>query len=599
MKNMTSDIPEKEITGKTYDARLLRRLAGLLKPYAAQLALSILLLMAISLLQLAGPYLVKVAVDSYILPGRPEGLSLVVALYIGILLFTFCVQYIQFYATQRCGQKIMYDVRIRLFDHLQRMSLSFFDHTPAGQVITSIVNDVEALNEILTQAIVETAGDVLVLVSIATAMLFLDVRLAFITLTVLVPVLVATKLFGDRARKAYKNIRDGLARLNSCIQESVSGMSTLQVFNREDENFGRFERINRENRDEQLKSIVYHAVYFPVLELLSAVAIGIVIWYGAGEAMRGTLQLGVLIAFIQYVPRFFQQVRDLAGNYTVMQAAMPSLERIFKLLDTPEDIPDPVHSLSPGKLKGEIEFRDVWFSYNSKSPALKGITFHLDPGESVAIVGATGAGKTSIINLIGRFYDIQKGCILIDGLDIRHMEKAFLRKHIGLVLQDAFLFAGDIERNIRLGDEEMAVQKVYEAARYANADTFIEKLPNGYKQEVHERGSTLSLGQKQLISFARVLAFDPKILILDEATSSVDAETEILIRDTLRKLIKGRTTIIIAHRLSTTKYADKIIVMHNGEIAEMGRYEELLRSQGIYHDLYELQFGRGPILNPV
>ena len=318
---MTTDIPEKEITRKTYDARLPRRLAGLLKPYAAQLALSVLLLMAISLLQLAGPYLVKVAVDSYILPGRPEGLSLIVALYIGILFLIFCLQYIQFYATQRCGQKIMYDVRIRLFAHLQRMSLSFFDHTPAGQVITAIVNDVETLNEILTQVIVETAGDVIVLVSIATAMLFLDVRLAFITLTVLVPVLVATKLYGDRARKVYRNIRDGMARLNSCIQESVSGMSTVQVFNREDENFGRFERINRANRDEQMKSIVYFAVYYPVLELLSAVTIGIVIWYGEGEAMRGALQLGVLIAFIQYVPRFFQPVKDLSGNYNIMQSA--------------------------------------------------------------------------------------------------------------------------------------------------------------------------------------------------------------------------------------------------------------------------------------
>ena len=521
---MTTDIRESEITGKMYDARLLRRLAGFLKPYATQLALSFLLLMAISLLQLAGPYLVKVAVDSYILPGQLEGLNLIVALYIGILFLTFCLQYIQFYAMQNCGQKIMYDIRVRLFAHLQRMSLSFFDHTPAGQIVTCIVNDVETLNEMLTQVIVETVGDVLVLVSIATAMFFLDVRLAFMTLTVLVPVLVTTKLYSDRARKTYRNIRDGLSKLNSCIQESVSGMSTVQVFNREDENFGRFDRINRTNRDEQLKSSIYFAAYAPVIDLLAATAIGIIIWYGGGEAISGTLQLGVLIAFIQYVQRFFQPVRDLSGKYNIMQSATASLERIFKLLDTPEDIPDPVYSLSPRELKGEIEFRDVCFSYNSENSILKGINFHLDPGESVAIVGATGAGKTSIINLIGRFYDIQKGCILIDGLDIRHMKKAFLRRHIGLVLQDAFLFSGDIEHNIRLGEEGMPVQKVYEAARYANADTFIEKLPNGYKQELYERGSNLSLGQKQLISFARVLAFNPKILILDEATSSMDTE---------------------------------------------------------------------------
>jgi len=589
---MKTELPAKEITAKTYDGRLLRGLAGFLKPYATQLALAVLLLMAISLLQLAGPYLVKVAVDSYILPGRPEGLSFIAALYIGILFLTFCLQYMQFYAIERCGQQIMYDIRTSLFAHLQKMSLSFFDHTPAGQVVTSVVNDVETLNETLTRAIVETVGDVLVLVTIATAMLFLDGRLAFITLTVLVPVLVATKLYGDRTRKVYTNIRDGLAKLNSCIHESVCGMSTVQVFNGQDENFGRFESINSSNRDEQMKSIVYYAVYYPVLELLWAVTIGTIIWYGAGQAMKGALQLGVLIAFIQYVPRFFQPVKDISANYHIMQSARASLERIFKLLDTPEDIPDPVHPLSPNKLEGEIEFRDVWFSYNSNSSALKGINFHLDPGESVAIVGATGAGKTSIINLIGRFYDIQRGCILIDGLDIRCMEKTFLRRHIGLVLQDVFLFAGDIERNIRLGDEQMPAHKVYEAAQYANANTFIEKLPDGYKQKLHERGSTLSLGQKQLVSFARVLAFNPKILILDEATSSLDTETEILVRDAVRKLIKGRTTIIIAHRLSTTKYADKIIVMDNGEIAEMGKHEELLESRGIYRELYELQFGR-------
>jgi len=412
------------------------------------------------------------------------------------------------------------------------------------------------------------------------------------TLTVLIPVAIATKLYRDRARRAYRNIRDGLAKLNSCVHESVSGMSTIQAFNKEEENYGRFEGINRANRDEQLKSIVYYAVYFPVIDILSAVTIGIVIWYGGGGAIRDTLQLGVIIAFIQYVQRFFQPVKDLAGNYNIIQSAATSLERIFRLLDTPEDIPDPVRSHSRGKLQGEIEFRDVWFSYNSDDPVLKGVSFHLDPGESVAIVGATGAGKTSMINLIGRFYDIRRGSILIDGMDIRDMEKAFLRRHIGLVFQDTFLFSGDIERNIRLGNEGIPPEKVREAARYANASGFIEKLPGGYSEELHERGNTLSLGQKQLIAFARVFAFDPEILILDEATSSLDTETEILIRDAIRKVIKGRTTIIIAHRLSTVRYADKIIVMHDGEIAQMGTHEELLKSKGIYHELHELQFGR-------
>jgi ATP-binding cassette subfamily B protein len=594
---MATGVDESTMTQVAYDARLLRRLAGFLRPYAWRLAASILLLMAVSVLQLAGPYLVKIAVDNYIVPGRTQGFEYIVLVYAAILLVTFILQYTQFYTMQSCGHRIMHDVRMRLFTHLQKMSLSFYNRTPAGQVITSIVNDVETLNDILTQGIVEIVGSVIILITITVAMLFLDTRLALMTLAVLVPVLIATKLYRTRARRVYRRIRDCLARLNTAVHESASGMSTIQVFNKENENAARFERINRENRDEQLKSIFYYALYFPIIDIFSAAAVGLVIWYGGGDIVRQALQLGVLIAFIQYVQRFFQPVKDLAGNYNVMQSAASSLERIFTLLDTPDDIPDPAHETHPvpgGKLKGQIEFRNVWFSYNAE-PALKGINFRLDPGESVAIVGATGAGKTSIINLIGRFYDIQEGSILIDGMDIRGLKKAFLRQHIGFVLQDTFLFSGSVERNIRLGDTTMPEGRVREAARCANAAGFIEKLPAGYHHELHERGDTLSLGQKQLISIARVFAFDPEILILDEATSSLDSETEMLIRDAMQKVIRNRTTIIIAHRLSTVRFADRVIVMHEGEIAQMGTHEQLVRSEGIYRNLYELQFGHeGP-----
>jgi ABC-type multidrug transport system fused ATPase/permease subunit len=390
----------------------------------------------------------------------------------------------------------------------------------------------------------------------------------------------------------YGNIRAATASLNSFIQENVVGMSTIQMFNREEENLERFGRINRASRDEQLKSIKYSALFFPAVEIFGSIALGTIIWYGGNETVKGFIQLGVLVAFIQYVQRFFQPIRDLSEKYNIMQAAAASSDRIFNLLDTPEEITDPQRPVVLAEVKGAIDFQDVTFSYNAEGHALKGITFHLEPGESVAIVGATGAGKTSLVNLLGRFYDIQQGRILIDGVDIRQMDKHFLRKQIGMVFQDAFLFAGDIEYNIRLGEAGIPLERVYSAARQVNAHAFIEKLPRGYKEEVQERGSTLSLGQKQLISFARVLAFDPRIVILDEATSSVDTETETLIREAFGKLIKGRTSIIIAHRLSTIQSVDKIIVIDKGEIAEMGSHEELLANNGIYRDLYRLQFGR-------
>lgn len=589
---MQIDIYGDEIAGKAYDTSLMRRLLKFFKPYQNQLALSLILLVAVSILQLSGPYLTKIAIDDHIVKDDWEGLSLIMIIYFALLLLSFILQYIQIYIMQIIGQKTMYDIRICLFSHIQKMSLSFFNRNPIGRLVTRVVNDVEVLNEMFTQGIVVAVGDLLILIGITIAMLVLNFRLAFLTFIVIPPLLYATKIYSDRARDSYRGIRTNLARLNSYLQENVSGMSTVQVFNREDESFRRFEIINRENRDELLRSLIYNAIYFPCIELFSAITIGIIIWYGGGEVIRGGVQLGVLVAFIQYVQRFFQPIRDFAEKYNIMQAAMASSERIFKLIDTPEEIPNPQRPVISDKLRGEIEFRDVWFSYNSEGPVLKGVSFHLKAGESIAIVGATGAGKTSIINLLGRFYDIQKGMILIDGIDIREMDKFFLRKQMGIVLQDVFLFAGDIENNIRLREDSIPVEMVYEAARYVNAHEFIMKLPKGYKEDVLERGSSLSLGQKQLISFARALVFNPRILILDEATSSVDTETEIFIRDALRKLIKNRTSIIIAHRLSTVRYADRIIVIQGGEVAETGSHEELIKSRGIYYKLYQLQFER-------
>ncbi|HWR72720.1 MAG TPA: ABC transporter ATP-binding protein, partial [Nitrospirota bacterium] len=589
---MRTTIQEDAITGKASDLRLMRRLLGYFKPYGKQLALSFLLLILISVLQLAGPYLVKIAIDSYILKGDWAGLNLVVGAYLVVLLVTFALQYAQIYTMQLFGQGVMHDIRLSLFSHLQKMSLSFFNRNPIGRIVTRVVNDVETLSEMSTQGIVETAGDLIALASIIAALFLLNGKLALLTMLAISPILYLAKRYGDKTRDVYGNIRVSTARMNSFIQENVSGMSTVQMFNREEENFKRFDRINAENRDEQLKSLLYSAVYFPVVEVFAAGALGIIVWYGGGEAIKGAIQLGVLVASIQYIQRLFQPIRDLSEKYNIMQAAMASSERIFDVLDTPEEIPDPVLPVVLHTVRGEIEFEDVSFSYTAEGHALKGITFHLKPGESVAIVGATGAGKTSLINLIGRFYDIQHGRILLDGVDIRKMDKCFLRRQVGIVLQDAFLFAGDIEYNIRLGDEGIPPERVYEAARQVNADAFIEKLPKGYQEEVQERGGTLSLGQKQLISFARVLAYDPKIVILDEATSSVDTETEILIRNAFSKLIKGRTSIIIAHRLSTIKHVDKIMVIDKGEIAEMGSHEELLAKKGIYRDLHQLQFGR-------
>ena len=611
MRHGTGSFLEDEIVGKAYDSKLTKRLLTYLKTHKLKVILSIILLMMISFLQLTGPYLTKLVIDNHIRVGDWSGMNNIGLLYLCVLSLTFAFQYLQVYIMRLTGQKVMYDLRCELFAHIQKMSLSFFDHNPVGRLMTRVVNDVEVLNQLFTSGLVVVFGDFFILIGITIIMFMMNWKLTLVAFCVMPFMLYAAKLYRGKARKTYREIRVNVARLNSHLHENISGISTVQAFGRENDNFKKFDHANSENRDSQLRSIFYNAMFFPTIEVFTAISIALIIWYGGGKVIQDALLPGVLVAFIQYLQKFFKPIRDLTEKYNIMQSAMASSERIFKLLDTPDDIPNPVSPVVIENIRGEINFQNVWFSYNLAGAAaqsidsnngqgraqervdnyvLKDISFNLNPGESVAIVGATGSGKTSIINLLGRFYDIQKGTITIDGVNIKEMDKFLLRKHIGIVLQDVFLFSGDIEYNITLGNENITFDRVDTAAKDVHAKLFIDKLPDNYHHEIQERGQNLSQGQKQLLAFARALAYNPEILILDEATSSVDTETERLIQDALRRLIKGRTSIIVAHRLSTIKEVDKIIVLQNGKIVEIGTNEELLNKRGFYYKLYQLQY---------
>ena len=581
---------EEEVLGKAYDAKLMRRLLGYVKPYKIYVIFAIILNIIVAALGPLRPYLTKIAVDDYIFNSNYNGL-----LYIGLALFASLmlqavIQYFLTYYTQFLGQKTLYDLRTQIFNHTQRLALKFFDRTPIGRIVTRATNDVEALGELFSSGIVMVFSDVFIILWILGFMFFMDVQLSLVTLSVLPALIYGTFLFRKKVRERYRDVRLHLARLNSYMQEHVTGMSAVQIFNKEHDELNKFSSINSDYRLANIKSIFYYAIFFPGVELLSSIAIGLIIWYGGGEVIQGTLTIGVLFAFIQYTEMFFRPIRDLSEKYNIMQTAMASSERIFKLLDNDSFVKNPKNPVKINNINGKIEFKNVWFAYNDEDYVLKDISFSINPGETIAIVGHTGAGKTSIINILTRFYDINKGEILVDGINIELLDKKDLRQHISSVLQDVFLFSGDIESNINLSKEEISLEKVVEAARIVGANEFIELLPNKYSEEVKERGATLSVGQKQLISFARALAYDPKILILDEATSSVDTETEQLIQKAIRKLLVGRTAIVIAHRLSTIQNADKIIVMHKGEIRETGNHQELLAKRGIYYKLYQLQY---------
>ncbi|MEN8193682.1 MAG: ABC transporter ATP-binding protein [Bacteroidota bacterium] len=587
---------EDEILGKAYDGKLMKRLLGYVKPYSKYVVIAILMNVVVAALGPVRPYLTKIAIDDYIVNSDYNGLIIISVLLIGTLLFQAIVQYFLTYFTQLMGQKIIFDLRTKLFAHIQKLALKYFDKTPIGRLVTRVTNDVESLNDLFSSGIVMIFSDVFIIIWILVFMFFMSWQLTLVSLSVLPILVYATFLFRKKVRESYRDVRFQLARLNSYMQEHVSGMNIIQIFTKGQDETDKFADINAGHRKANIDSIFYYAIFYPIVEILSSFAIALIIWYGGGNVVQGTMTIGVLFAFIQYTEMFFRPIRDLSEKYNIMQTAMASSERIFKLLDNETFINDPVSPKRLCKFEGNIEFKNVWFAYNKDDYVLKDISFNVYAGETVAIVGATGAGKSSIINLLNRFYDINKGEILVDELDLRTITKEDLRKHISIVLQDIYLFSGTIKSNINLGDSSISDEEIVQAAKTVGAHDFISKLPNQYDEVVKEKGATLSVGQKQLISFARALAFNPQILILDEATSSIDTESEILIQKAIQKLLLGRTSIVIAHRLSTIQKSDKIIVLHKGEIKEVGTHQQLLNKRGIYYKLYQLQYKDQEIL---
>ncbi len=685
---MSNNIKEEDALGKAFDIRLMKKLLKYAKPFAGILALCIMLLMLITVTDLARPKLIQIAIDDYIkgvdIPlvtfnqepeytnvkfdgkyyvrenkikditsideenvyqllkyqgnyyiyhGRLDanikeftitnkdnkyyimqdskssivqtltreqylnfrkqdlsGITQISMLFLGLIALAFVFNYIQVYILYYTGQKIIFNMRKELFTHLQKLSLSFYDKNPVGRLVTRVTNDMENLNEMYTNVLVNLFKDIFLLIGIVVVMLIMDFKLALVSFTVIPLIVFAAAIFRVKAREAYRLVRVKLAKINSTLSENISGMRIIQIFKKEDFKYTEFEEVNQEHKAASMKELFVFAVFRPSMDLIYSLALALLVWYGGAKVLGHTLTFGVLFAFVSYIDSFFKPIMDLTEKFNTLQSAMASSERIFILLDKEEDIKNAEQPVSIGSIKGEIEFKNVWFAYNEENWVLRDVSFRIKPGETAAFVGATGAGKTSIISLLSRLYDIQKGEILIDGIDIKKIDKYELRKQIGTVLQDVFLFAGDIAGNIRLNSTEISDEKVREVAQYVNADKFIEKLPKGYHEEVKERGATLSSGQRQLLAFARALAFDPSILVLDEATSNIDTETEILIQDAINKVIRNRTTIVIAHRLSTIQHADNIIVLHKGKVREIGNHQELLDKKGMYYDLYLLQY---------
>jgi ATP-binding cassette, subfamily B, multidrug efflux pump len=587
-----------EVLGKAYDAKLMKRLLGYVKPYKKYVFLAIILNVIVAGLGPVRPYLTKIAIDDSIKNKDYNSLLIITLVLAGSLLLQAVIQYYLTYYTEYMGQKIIYDLRTKLFAHIQKLSLRFFDKTPIGRLVTRVTNDVESLNEMFSSGIIMVFSDLFIILWIFAFMFFMDWQLSLVTLSVLPVLFYGTFLFRRKVRDAYRDVRFHLARLNSYMQEHVTGMNVVQIFNKQKDELKKFSSINKDHTDANIKSIFYYAIFYPSVEFLSSIAFALIIWYGGGQVISGYMTIGVLFAFIQYTEMFFRPIRDLSEKYNIMQTAMASSERIFKLLDNQTFVTNPENPVPLKRLTGKVEFRNVWFAYNDEDYVLKNISFDINPGETVAIVGATGAGKTSLINILTRFYDINKGQILVDDIDIRTVDKKNLRKYISTVLQDVFLFSGTIRSNINLNNPDINDDIIIEAAKNVGAHKFITSLPNQYNEEVKEKGATLSVGQKQLLSFARALAYNPQILILDEATSSIDTETEILIQQAIEKLLVGRTAIVIAHRLSTIQNADKIIVMHKGELREMGNHQELLAKRGIYYRLYQLQYKDQEISKP-
>ena len=664
-----SNIHEEEKLEKSYDSRLMRRLLAYVKPYWQWMALAIVLLLMITVADLARPYLIKVAIDDhmnvfettyvvveqneapdathYAFQGqdlireadytaafgeepsnRPhyavektdagyqmveqsgdrrtiamseaevqafkdietDALLGIGGLYLALIVGSFVLNYAQTIILQWTGQRIIFNIRQQLFSHLQRLSISFFDKNPVGRLVTRVMNDTEALNEMYSNMLVNLFKDVFILLGIIIVMFQTNVRLALISMVCVPFVVIISQIYRHYARAAFRDTRVKLARINATLAENIAGMRIIQIFRREKQMYGEFEEINQEYFRASWRELLTFAIFRPTMELFYSIALVILLWYGGVRVIDASLQIGVLYMFVSYIQQFFQPINDLSEKYNILQGAMASSERMFQLLDTHDDIKDPAQPKPLPAVKGRVEFKNVWFAYQGENWVLRDVSFTIEPGQTVAFVGATGAGKSSILSLISRFYDIQKGEILIDGVNIKDVTKADLRRAIGVVLQDVFLFTGTIRDNIRLAEQSITDETIEEAIRYVNADTFINKLPGKLEEPVLERGSTFSAGQRQLIAFARALAFDPAILVLDEATSNIDTETEHLIQDALEKLTANRTTIVVAHRLSTIQHADKIIVMHKGRIREMGTHQELLSQEGMYYNLYQLQY---------
>jgi ATP-binding cassette subfamily B multidrug efflux pump len=594
---MMPDHQEEQVLGRAYDAQLMRRLLGYLRPYRGAAALAFLYIIAGSALTVLPPWLTKVAIDRYIRTSDFAGLNGIAAVYILALIGTFLFSYGQTWVLNLMGQKIMYDMRMEIFRHLLKLDVAFFDKNPVGRLMTRATTDVDALNEMFTAGVISVFGDILTLAGIVVVLFILNYKLALVVFSVIPLLFLVSILFKIKVRESFRRVRAAIARINAFLQENITGTAVVQGFAQEGRQYRKFTEINREHLNANLQSIAYYAIFYPVLELIGALATALVVWYGGVKVFEGALTLGALVAFVQYSDRFFRPISDLSEKYTILQSAMASSERIFKLLDTQPGITSPTRPPAASVAKGSIVFRNVTFAYNPSEPVLHDISFEVQPGEKLALVGATGAGKSTIIGLLSRFYDTQQGQILVDGIDVRDYDLQGLRRSIGVVLQDVFLFSGTVADNIRLGNSGITDQALVEAADTVHAAEFIRRLTLHYQTQIGERGSSLSVGQKQLLAFARALAYDPKILVLDEATSSIDTETELLIRDALEKLIAGRTSIIIAHRLSTIQNADRILVLHRGRVREIGRHQQLLKQKGIYYKLYQLQY-RDQLVTP-
>lgn len=580
------------LSGRIMDFQVLKRLFSFVKPYKGYFILLIFLTLFLAVLAPVRPYIIQITLDKFVVIGDYNGLINMVLLLIGILFVQAFIQYAHTYLSGWLGQSAIHDIRIKLFDHLSHLRLKFFDNTPIGKLVTRVVSDIETLSEVFSQGLAAMLGDLLQLVFILGIMFYTDWRLALISLATFPVLVISTYIFKEKIKVSFTNVRNAVANLNAFVQEHITGMSIVQIFNSENREMEKFKEINKDHRQANIRSVLYYAIYFPVVEIIGAIGVGLLIWVGAKGVINQEetgITLGMLVAFIMYIQLFFRPIRMIADRFNTLQLGIVSTSRIIQLLDNDEHTPDNGNIVA-GKLKGEVEFRRVWFAYNKADYVLKDISFNAEKGETIAFVGATGAGKSSIINLLNRYYEINRGSITVDGVDIYEYDLKSLRKNIGLVLQDVFLFSDSIRQNITLGNPEITDEQIMHAVKLVGVGKLIERLPGGLDYNVMERGATLSVGQRQIISFVRAMVYDPQIIILDEATSSVDTETEEMIQEAIEKLMKGRTSIVIAHRLSTIQNADKIIVLDKGEVKETGSHQELIDQNGFYAQLHRMQF---------